>query len=123
MGDSIDYEKETFDIGEMSGKEIKVNPGYLIMRALIKVQDALTTDEPKAGFLKYIILVDHIEKLAQSARLLPDKVMDEIKEALEKANIKDSNDLLKQSKEANIRLGIITRHVFSSNTLDMSLKV
>lgn len=118
----IDYEKETFDAEELSGKEIKINPGYLLMRALMKIQEALTQDEIKSGFLKFIILSDHVEKLAASANMLPNNYKEEIKKAIEEAKIDEKNDLIKQSKETNIKLGVITKHVFSSNTLKTHLR-
>lgn len=117
-----DYDKEILDGEDFDKPEVNINPSFLIMNALLKAQNVLVQDEPKAAFLKYTVLIDYIETLAQSSNYLGDNYNDELSEALKKYKSKGDN-LIDMSKKATIKLRIITEKVFGNTQLKTALKL
>lgn len=65
-----EYEEQIEDVDEMPGTDIKINPDYYIHNAIIKAQNCLNDPDIKIGFLKYRILVEHIESLCKAAKMI-----------------------------------------------------
>lgn len=118
-----DYEKEIIDIDEVTGTDVKINPDFYIHSALIKAQQALTKENMKEGFIQFRVLVEHIEVLCKAANMLSDtysKGLEDYKKSNE--YIDEADNLVRASKLANKKLGLLMQEVFSNKVLTDSIK-
>jgi|SRR6056297_1211209 len=127
----IDYEKETYTDEDIGQTDTKIHPEYYIHHAIIKAQNALIEDDPKTGFLKFRVLVEHLEALAHSACVVtPDEEIQENKsytdliKEYEKSQdkIKDVKEHLKQVRIANYKFKLICSKAFESKTITSPLQ-
>ena len=111
-----DYEKNIENVSEIEGTDVKINPDYYIHNAIIKAQSVIANDNIEIGFIKFCVLVDNIETLADAAGQLPDDYEKEIEEFIKKDNKYNSikKDLLKQVCLANYKKKIILKNVFAA---------
>lgn len=119
-----DYEAETIDIEEVQGTDVKINPDFYIHNALLKAQNALISEDPRAGFLKYRIIIEHIEVLCIAAGMLSEDyktVLDKFKKENE-AYIKEKDELTKSVLLANKKLLLLMSEVFTNKTLTTPVK-
>ena len=120
-----EYEKNIFNLEEFEGADIKINPDFYIHNALLKAQASLVNPDMNIGFMQFRILIENIEILARSAKMLPDGYNDiliKFKEEDKEYN-SETEILVKSVKLANKKLELIMNEVFRSKVNTNSLKM
>lgn len=122
MKELEEYEEQIIDVDEILGTDLKINPDYYIHTALLKAQQALLNEDTRAGFLQYWVLIENIETLCKSAKMLPDDYEDKVKD-FEKGEsyTKETDRSAKMAKLANYKLGLLMEQVFSHKTISAPL--
>jgi hypothetical protein len=118
------YDDEVYDIDDIGGTDIKINPDYYIHHAILKAQGCLIKDDAQSGFLQFRIMVEHIQVLASSAGLLDEEFDKSLEEFKNKDSYKnEDNKTLKSVMLANEKLRLIMDGVFSSKPIYDSIKL
>jgi len=118
-----DIEEQIIDIDEMQGTDIKINPDFYIHKALLKAQDALSSDNLKEGFIKYRQFIEHIEVLCSSAEIIPHDYYDKINEYKQSKEFLNLSEQAKSPAIANKKLKLMMVAVFQSKTQTNPLKL
>jgi len=122
-----DYEKNTYDIDELEGSDVKVDPNYYLHIALIKLNNTFDSDIPlKESFQKYRHIVEHIEILAESANLLNEdytKSLNDFLSSMEYKNDLTHNREIASSKLSRMKLKLLLSKVFKHRLITDTLKV
>ena len=105
------YEDSTLNMSEMDGSDIKINPDFYIHFGILKAQTALQENNTKEGFVKYVIIVEHIESLCKSARYMPKDYEEKVAAIGE--TVTDENELVRNVRIANKKLEFLLTYVFS----------
>ena len=119
-----DYEKDVLDVGEFSGTDIKVSPSFYLHMALIACQKSMATDNVTERVYAYRMAVDHLESVAQAAKLLDadyTKALDDFKE--EDDYKKEEKEHTKFFKLARYQYRLIAEKIFSNVLLTTPLKM
>lgn len=117
------YEDDVIDVDEVSGTDLKINPEYYIHTALLKAQSALLDENMNAGFLKYTLIVEHIESLCRASNLLDSDYDDEVKKVRASKEIKDlDSEGLRSVKVASKKIELMMSVVFNAKTVSGNLK-
>ncbi len=120
-----EYENKTMNISELDGTDIKINPDYYIHKALIKAQEALLKDNMEQGFIQFRIIVEHIQVLCRSAKLLDSDFNKKVTEFKDTPDYKEEEKaLVKSVLVANKKLELLMDMVFQQkvNTASLSDK-
>lgn len=119
-----DYEESIIDIDEIEGTDIKINPDYYIHHAILKAQTALTSDNIKEGFEKYVVIVNHAVMLCTAANRLPADFKEKLK------RFKDTDDYKEETGETKKLVSLATKKfelilagVFSGRTITQPLRI
>lgn len=64
------FDDDVFDLDEVKGTDLKVQPSFYLHIALLRAQGCLIKDDMNQGFLQFVVLVDHCESLARAMGLL-----------------------------------------------------
>lgn len=120
------YDDDTnYDVDSVTDTNITINPSFYIHHAVVKAQKALIKDNVKDGFLQYRILVDHLEIICESAKMLPENyskiIEDWEKEHSEEKEAKDAWSY--GVKKAHFKLKTLMGEVFSSNVSTNPMKM
>jgi len=119
-------DNDIVDIDEMDAAENKINPEIYIHQALIRAQQCLVNPNIQDGFMQYRIIVEHIESLCKSAKIITNEVI--YKENIDKQikELKESNvglsSLELNTKMANLKLQLLTEQIFKNKVINISLK-
>lgn len=123
MSDETDfyqeYEKRTYDADNVIATDIKINPDFYIHKAIIKAQDCLTKENMKDGFMQYIIVMDHVEMLCRSAKIIvTEEYNTEIDSFKNTKEYKEESDRIQQLvKLANKKMQLMTTALFEKRTV------
>jgi len=125
MDNKIDEYKDNIDsIEALSGMDLQVKPDFYIHLALLKAQKCLTHEDVSSGFLQFRLIVEHLEILCNSAKLINEETyktgIDEYKK--EDQYINAESDLIQTTLLANKKLGLLTKEIFSNKTITDPLK-
>jgi len=118
------YEVDSYDVSDDSFKEVKLDSNFYIHNALIKAQGALTKDDINGGFLQYIQLMEHIEVLCRSNRMLSanyDALIKNFK--LSDEYTKETNGTVKLVKLAHKKLEGIMNEISETRPVFQELKL
>ena len=118
------YENTIKDVDEVEGTDVKINFDFYMHTALNKLQVCLTKDNMKEGLMQYRLIVEHMEGLAEAARVLGKdyyEKVEEFKKSKEYAEMDD--DLNKSTKLADKKFRLITSQVFSNKIALDSIKL
>lgn len=110
--------------------DVQIKPNYYIHNALVNLQTALINPDVRAGFSQYVLIIEYMETICKSAKLLPDTYADQItqfKQEIEQAKRDDpeaNKDLMvNMVKVANRKLEIMLTEVFANIVLTESVKL
>jgi hypothetical protein len=124
-----DYSKiddDIADIDEIDAAENKINPEIYIHQALLKAQACLINPNIQDGFMQYRVLVEHIESLCKSAKILLNETEYKEKIKIKSDEIKQDNinlsSLELNTKLANTKLELLTEQIFKNKVINISLK-
>lgn len=117
------YENSIADFDELKGTDIKLNPDYYLHLALQEINHTFSKDlELKDSLEKYIHVVEHIEILAKSAKLINDNYKIELEEFKKSEEYKNkSSEIIKRAALARRKLELILQNVFSKKTITSAL--
>lgn len=119
-----DYmEESVLSPDEIVGNDISIRPDYYIHTALLRAQKVLMKENAKDAFLTYCVYINHIEVLAKSAGRLPDDYDGLVKDFKEELKKDVSSDrLVKDTKMANFKLGLMMKNFFNNTVISSPLK-
>lgn len=121
-----DYEEQDLTEGmdDIKGVDIKINPDFYVHNLLIKAQDALMDENLSNGMYRYRLLVEQIEILANSARMLGEEYKTELE------SFKQENKELREKEtkkyvflEASKKMELLTKSIFIAKGVTDALKV
>ena len=118
-----DFDSNVVDVDEIEGKDIKINSDFYIHNAILKAQGALSDNgvNVKDGFLKYYMLVEHIETLIRAAGMLPEEYKEKVEEFTKGVNVKD--DLIKNVRISHYKLELLLKEVFGAKVQNAPLRL
>lgn len=117
------YEDKIENIDEISGTDVKINPDFYIHSALVKAQEALTSPNIQEGFLKYRVLIEHMEVLCIAAKMLTPDYEKKINEFTISDKYKaESRDEIKSVLLATKKLELMMMEVFSNKVSTQPMK-
>lgn len=109
------------NVGEIEGSDITLTPSYYIHQAILKAQVALTKDNLEEGLVQYRLLVEHIESIAKSAKMLElDSYNNKISEFSE--NLKDEG-MIRSAKIAHYKLELLLGAILEGTPKTSTLSV
>lgn len=118
------YERDSLEVGDEWIKEIELDAKYYIHTAILKAQIALTKDNINEGFLQYIQLIEHIEILCRSNKMLDDKYKEFIQNFLDSDEYKnEQNNTIKLVKLAHKKLEGIMVELADTKPIYQELKL
>lgn len=120
---NYDSDLENIDITDT---EIKINPDFYIHTAILKAQQSLIDSDVKQGFLKYRVLIEHIEAICDAANMLSEdeykKPLKEFKDELEKGKT-GIDENIRNIKIAHEKFRLLMKIVLSNKTITAASKV
>lgn len=116
-----DYENKIVDLDEDSLGEVKTEPEILIMVCLNSAIKALNSEDVKAGFLKFTILIETAESIARGMGLLLEEYKEEVDKYAKSIEGSGSGDVV-STKVANKKLELITRSIGSFKPITEPIK-
>jgi hypothetical protein len=112
-----DMEKQVYDVTGDMGTDIKINPDYYIHHALINAQQTFLKENMIEGFTQYIMFIEHVEVVCDSAEYLSKEYSKELETyKLSKDYTEETKDIVKRVKLANKKLNLMLKEVFSKKT-------
>ena len=112
------------DIDEIEGLDTKINPDTYIHFGILRIQQVLAEAKDDAGFMKYIIMVGHLESLCKAGNYLPTDYEAKLKEFTKTEEYsKTDKDFSKQMKYNNKKVELMLENVFSKKPLKSPLKM
>ena len=118
------YDDSNIDVNDsMENYDIKINPDFYIHSAILKAQTCLMKENQKEGFLQFVVLVQHLEVLAEAANRLGTDYKILIDDYCKSSEYLDQKDnLVKDVRLANKKIGLIMKEVFSNRTIIAPIK-
>ena len=113
----IDYDKDTSDSLDDERNDTKINPEKYINNTVIKMEDALASNDPEKVFT-YYALVEHLQDLADALKMLS---TEEIKELETISNSLESADKVKMFQTANSKAKKLLKAIFQNGKIDIKL--
>jgi hypothetical protein len=118
-----EYENQIEDIDEVKGTDVKINADYYIHRTLDATLDALKNPNIKDGLIQYRMLIEHLETLADSSKLLTNDYKDNLEKYKQsKEFAEEKEDFARNMKLSNKKLSLLTKEVFSNKVATNILK-
>jgi hypothetical protein len=117
------YESQIIDIDEIEGTDIKINPAYYMHTALVGSQRALANTDLIVGMIQFINIIEDLEGILISNKLIPadyDTQIAEYKKKEEVTKLKDSTQQL--FKIAIFKKRLLQAAIYSNVTLTMPMK-
>lgn len=118
----LGVDSNVYDIDELKGVDIKINPDYYIHMALLKAQAALSQDNIREGFIKFRMIVEHVETLCVAANMITDQYKVDIENFKNNVDYVEASDEIKPVKLSNEKLRLMLTKVFKNKTLTTPLK-
>jgi len=103
--------------------EINITPERYIDQALTKAIDALSSEDPKTGLIKYVQFVDVAEKIANASRKLNEDYHETIKQTREEVKKIESDELKVLKRIADKKVELIIASVLDSKPLFEELEL
>ena len=116
------YDGETPFIEELMDTNINVNPDFYIHIAIIKLQNALMSENLIEGLIKYRLLGEHLETLCRAANMLPENYDEQLSLYKETDEFKNAeSNLISHAKIANKKTEIILNMFFKKKPINQTL--
>ncbi len=125
-----DYEKIQDKISEyddVGATDINMNPSFYVHKCILKAQDILGQDitdsgQLKLNFIKFRIMIEHLESLCRAGKMLDDEYQKKIEEyKLTKDYTEEKEEHIKNVRLCNKKLEYIMREVFKNQTVTEAL--
>lgn len=110
------FEGEEINTDDLKNTDVKINPSFYQHINLIKAQESLVSEDIAGGMLQYFVNAEHMETLCKASNMLPDDYNDELKQAYNKAGVKekvDKDDIVDLSRRAKIKYQVLLSSIFS----------
>lgn len=114
-----DYESEIIDIDDIESPDLKINPDFYMHKALLACQECLLDKDIKEGFVRYEVVVRHLELLARAAGKLPSDYEEKLKEYKDTKEVQGSD--YRQVLIHQKKLELILKLVFNSKAIITTL--
>lgn len=114
-----DYEKQVFNVDEILGTDIKINPDFYIHKAIMMAQQALSEKD----YTRYTLHIEDIEILAKAAKLLPDTYKNKVDKFKESDRYKGEDKPTQMLRLSDFKKGLLLEQIFDTKTVVGSLSL
>lgn len=109
---------------DMMNTQIKINPDFYIHYAIIKAQFALTMPDMRDGFMRYRIVVEHIETLQRAAGMVTEDYDQEVESFRQTPKYSaEKDELIRHILLANKKLELLMTNLFNKKTITSPMKL
>lgn len=117
------YENKVLDADSLTGVEMEVKPEFHIHMALLGLTKCMTSDNIQEGFMKYRILVEHLQSICEATdKINPTTLNKEIDDFIKDKKI-DMNKEEDKIKVAQFKLKLLMKAIYSMRTDTSSINI
>ena len=118
------YDRSVVDLATLDNIDVNIKPEKFIYTALLKAQSALLNENITEGIIQYRLIIEHIETLCRSSRMLRKGYEEQIEEYKKTKEYKESKKTIsKDAKLANKKMELLLSTIFSNSPVEEHLEL